>query len=313
MNKIKRFIKKIRRLLMIESLLDYQTLELLHEQRKAFLIQQAFKCTEPGVTKEKYCDREVIVSIATHGERFYEAYIAIESIMQQSVKPNRIILNVAKDEFEGKQIPASLLHQQKRGLEINYCEDYWSFKKLIPTLKRFPDAIIVTFDDDCMYNVDVLENMLLAYKTDPKAIWGNRIHELSFDANGKLNSYLDWNHAIPNKEGASKYFFITTEGGALYPPHSLFKDTTRDDIFMDIAKTNDDVWCYAMALLQGTPIKKARTHSVRGEDYYLVEDMQSSGLSVTNCARVGVECPNDVVIRDVFSKYNIYALLKDKG
>lgn len=311
MNKLKRFIKKVRRLLMIESLLDYQTKRLMYEQRKEFLIQQAFKSTEPGVTKEKYCDKEVIVSIATHGERFYEAYIAIESIMQQSVKPNRIILNVAKNEFEGKPIPSSLLHQQKRGLEINYCEDYWSFKKLIPTLKRFPEAIIVTFDDDCIYNVDVLENMLQAYKTDPKAIWGNRIHELSFDSQGNLKCYLDWKLTIPNTEVASKYFFITTEGGALYPPHSLYQDVTRDDIFMDISKTNDDVWCYVMALLQGTSIRKVRTHCSWGEDYYLVDDMQSSGLSVNNCARKGEECPNDVVIRDVFSKYNVYKILKN--
>ena len=47
---------------------------------------------ESGVTDTHYCDHEIIVSLTTYEPRLYETYLAIESIMQQTVKANRIIL-----------------------------------------------------------------------------------------------------------------------------------------------------------------------------------------------------------------------------
>jgi hypothetical protein len=248
--------------------------------------------------------------MATHGERFYEAYMAIESIMQQTLKPNRIILNVAKDEFEDKPIPPALKLQQKRGLEINYCEDYWSFKKIIPTLRRFPEAIIITVDDDCLYNPDMLENMIMCYKQNPKAVWGNVIHNITFDANHKMKSYMDWDMNIDNTDEVSNRHFITSVGGVLYPPHSLHQDVTKDEIFMNICKTNDDIWCYAMMILADTPIRKVRTHSHTGEDYISVVDVQSSGLWRENTNYGEHHCQNDEIIQRVFEKYKIFDFIK---
>jgi len=320
MSKIKRFFRKLRSLLNFESVLQEKIdgmeeainvvpQKVAYNMRKEYLIQQAFRCSESGVTSERYCDHEVIVSMATHGERFYEAYMAIESIMQQSIKPNRIILNVAEDEFGNKPIPPALQRQQKRGLEINYCEDYWSFKKIIPTLRRFPEAIIITVDDDCLYNPDMLENMINSYKQDPKAIWGNRIHEITLDSEKHIKSYMDWNWCIPNSDISSKYYFITSVGGVLYPPHTMYKDVCRDDIFMKICKTNDDVWCFVMALLAGTPIKKVYTHSSLGEDYFSNEEVQKSGLCMYNTNIGQHHCKNDEVIEALFREYGISKFL----
>jgi hypothetical protein len=77
---------------------------------------------------------------------------------------------------------------------------------------------------------------------------------------------------------------------------------------MDIAKYNDDVWCFAMALLQGTPIRRARTHSEWGEDYYSLEEVQKYGLKIDNTNRTN--CRNDQIIKAVFDKYDIYKYLK---
>lgn len=324
MNIFKRILHKIRALYNVEHLLQEQSKSLdesiqrvpqiiRYDMRKEYLIQQAFTCKELGITNERYCDYEVVVSMATHGERFYEAYMAIESIMQQSVKPNRLILNVAKDEFEGKPLPPALRKQQSRGLEINYCEDYWSFKKIIPTLRRFPEAVIITVDDDCLYNPDMVENLIMSHIQDPSAIFGNRIHTLSFDPTTRgLKSYMDWDMCIPNTDKSSVLHFITSVGGVLYPPHSLHKDVIRDDIFMDICKTNDDVWCYTMALLARTPIKKARTHSSNGEDYLSVEEVQASGLCQTNTNIGKHYCQNDEIIKRVFNKYDVYTIINDE-
>ena len=44
------------------------------------------------VYKNKHTDQKKIVSLTTYEPRLYETYLAIESIMQQTVKANRIIL-----------------------------------------------------------------------------------------------------------------------------------------------------------------------------------------------------------------------------
>lgn len=203
-------------------------------------------------------------------------------------------------------IPPALRLQMERGLEINYCEDYWSFKKIIPTLRRFPEAVIITVDDDCLYNFDMLENMILAYKQDSKSIWGNVMHDITFDSSNNIKSYMDWDRTIENTDEPSNLHFITSVGGVLYPPHSLHPDVLRDEIFMDICKTNDDIWCYVMALLAGTPIRKVHTHSNTGNEYLSVIEVQSSSLESENTNYGAHYCKNDEMIKTVFERYGVY-------
>ena len=46
-----------------------------------------------------------------------------------------------------KDLPQPLLKMQKYGLETKWCNDIRSYKKLILTLKLFPNAIIIMADD----------------------------------------------------------------------------------------------------------------------------------------------------------------------
>ena len=42
--------------------------------------------------------------------------------------------------------------------------------------------------------------------------------------------------------------------GVLYPPHTLYSDVSREDLFIRLAPDADDVWFWAMAVLNGTKI-----------------------------------------------------------
>lgn len=97
-----------------------------------------------GVSNTQYTSHDIIVSLSTYGKRIWDVYLAIESVMQQTYKPNRIILNLDYL-FKDVVLPITIQRQQKRGLEINYCEDIKSFKKLIPTAIKYPDAAIIIF------------------------------------------------------------------------------------------------------------------------------------------------------------------------
>ena len=75
---------------------------------------------ESGITDMHYCDHEIIISLTTYEPRLYEVYLAIESIMQQTMKENRIILWLS-DTLKHEPLPATIQLQTKRGLEVRFC------------------------------------------------------------------------------------------------------------------------------------------------------------------------------------------------
>ncbi|MBQ5610484.1 MAG: hypothetical protein IIU83_02705 [Fibrobacteraceae bacterium] len=285
------------------DIINAQLRQNLFDQKSLQLAEQALHSAERGFSSEKLCEEEIIVSLTSYGKRIYDVYLAIESIMQGSIKPNRIILWLSEEEFKNKELPLTLKNQTKRGLEIRFCKDIKSYKKLIFALNEFPNACIITIDDDLIYNFDLVENLIASHKINPNCIWANRIHEMTYNNNGSLKSYLQWNMCSQTNAQALKNNFFTGCGGTLFPPNSLHTETLNDDVFMNICPTADDVWFNAMARLKGTEIRKSFTHSLNGEDFVVNERLQSDGLCATN--NNSENCRNDEQIKAVFEKYRI--------
>lgn len=76
---------------------------------------------------------------------------------------------------------------------------------------------------------------------------------------------------------------------------------------MDICKYADDVWFTAMAIKAGTPIQKTFTFNEKGEGY--IENIFVQKIALSNQNINTSNCRNDVQIKAVFSKYNIYDFL----
>lgn len=294
----------------IEKNILFQNRErLLFDIKSEQLTHHAMYDNKMGVCSDFLCDEEVVVSLTTYGKRLQEVYLPIESIMQGTVKPNRIILWL-EDSLQDIVLPVFLQNQIKRGLQIEYCKDLRSYKKLIPTLKKYPDATILTIDDDAIYAPEMLERMLQIYKEFPKNIIANRVHTMTFTKDGSLNSYLDWKRDVWEKQ-PSPLNFLTGVGGVLYPAHCFDKEVLNETVFMDICRFADDVWFYSMALKNGYIVKKAETKTSRGEVFLDMQDPMEVGLCAKNASsNPDVECRNDIQIKAVFEKYGIYQLLK---
>ena len=159
--------------------------------RRHQLIDHILHDTQSGITKDRYTDHEIIVSLTSYGTRIHEASLAIESLMQQTMKPNRIVLWL-DNSFEGKKLPQALLRQKKRGLEISFCPDIQSYKKLIHQMRQTPKDAIITADDDILYDFDVLEHLILAYLNNPRMIHCCRVHKIGINAGGALLPYEKW-------------------------------------------------------------------------------------------------------------------------
>ena len=267
------------------------------------LTNQTLRSKESGITSEKICPEDVVVSLTSYGRRIYDVYLAIESIMQGSLKPNRIILWLSEDEFKRNTLPITLQNQIKRGLEIYYCKDIRSFKKLIYTLKECPDATIVTIDDDVIYNFDFLENLVKSHSENPSYLYANRVHRIKKNRDGSLKNYLNWEYCVSANSSDVNDLFFTGIGGVLYPPYSLHKEVFNEDVFAKICPTADDVWFNAMVRLKGTQICKSFTHSPNGEDFTVNEALQYDGLWAIN--NNPNDCQNDKQIKAVFEKYGI--------
>ena len=106
---------------------------------------------------------EVIVSLTSFPAAISYAAKAIRSVLQGSVLPDKVVLYLTVSQFGESGIPQELqkLAADNPLFEIrNYDRDIRSYRKLIPALKDFPDAVIVTIDDDVAYHENMLRDLL---------------------------------------------------------------------------------------------------------------------------------------------------------
>ncbi len=197
----------------------------------------------------------IVVSLTSFPARIKTVYLTIETLLSQTWKADRIVLWLADSQFPQKEgdLPEELLALRDRGLEIRWCEDLKSYKKLIPALKAFPDAVLVTVDDDLILEPTWLEELVSSYLKAPNCIHTHRAHEISFNSAGDLAPYAMWKKEI-KLERASFNNFLTGGGGCLYPPNCLHGDVLDIEKFQKLCPHGDDIWFWAMAVLAGTKI-----------------------------------------------------------
>lgn len=272
-------------------------------RRSEWLREKTISSSESGISDEQYCAENIIVSLTTFGSRINEVYLAIESIMQGTVKPNKIILWLSKEEFEDTQLPSLLQKQKSRGLTVEYCDDIKSYKKIVPTMLAYPDSCVITIDDDLMYEYDLVENLIHAHNKFPDKICSCRMHTVVADKRGHPTSYLKWEKESSPINVSNKNF-LTSGGGTLFPPHCFEDSFFNDKLFMALCPYADDIWINAHALLSNRQVVKSYTHSSHGVDYLPISLEQTDSLSSENTD--SMNCRNDVQLKNVFDYFDLY-------
>ena len=199
--------------------------------------------------------KNLIVSLTSYPKRISYVYQCISSLLNQTVEPEKIILVLAQEEFPNKEkdLPQNLLSLIEQGLEIQWYDNIKSYKKLIPILEKYPNKIIVTADDDNIYEPDWLANLYKAYKKNPNMVHCTRGHRLVFNENKEIEKYSKWPMKIYNVSPSYNNFF-TAVGGVLDPPKCFHKDILNKKLFLELSKDTDDIWFWAMSVLNDTKI-----------------------------------------------------------
>lgn len=286
-------------------------IDLLIEKRLRIesLNKSALCCTEKSVLDTLYDDHELIISLTTYGDRIHEVYLAIESVFNQTMRPNKVILWLSEEEFKNKKIPILLEKQVERGLDIKYCKDILSYKKLIPTLEQYPNANIITIDDDIIYPINMIENLYNSFLEDRESIHFNRGHKIKMKSSNQLESYSNWNWDITDTS-SDMLNFPTGCWGVFYPANCFNSEVYNESVFMSICKSADDVWFKAMALLNNFGAKKVYIHN---ENMMSFIDINSSENQINPLSQTNIILgQNDVQLQKVFNQYDLYVKLQNK-
>jgi protein O-GlcNAc transferase len=240
---------------------------------------------------------ELIVSLTSYPARFSTLHLTLKCLLAQNVSPDKVILWIAHQDKE--LLPTSVTKLTLHGLEIGYTEDLRSYKKIIPTLGRYPNAYIVTADDDVYYESTWLEELVNESKATPHAAISHRVHTIVLGDDKLPLPYNDW---IQNSHSSSLsgLTFQTGVGGVLYPPNIFHADVMKISLFKDICLHADDVWLYWMVRMAGGKIKGLENRFV----VHNWKGSQNTALWKTNVLQNG----NDAQILNMISHYGFNEL-----
>ena len=233
----------------------------------------------------------VVISFTSFPARINDVWKVVESLKNQSIRPERIILWLSKVQFPtSDSIPRLLKECVDDLFEIRMVDgDIRSHKKYFYAMREFPDKTIVTCDDDIYYHQDMLRNLLEASQAQPDNIIANTSKRIKFDNKGEVMPYAQWDKTyIPFAKVDRVQIGL---GGVLYPPNSLHELVLRDDLFTELAPLADDLWLNMMARLKKTPIVQSGRNILP-----LCVKSDSPSLKSVN---TGAENMNDVQIRNM--------------
>lgn len=200
---------------------------------------------------------QVIVSLTSFPAAITYATKAIRSILNGSVLPDKVVLYLTVSQFGDSGVPQELrqLAASNPVFEIrDYGRDIRSYRKLIPALADFPDAVIVTVDDDVNYHRHMLRDLLRLHEKMPNAILAHRAKRMKPGKPYRRWSKYRWYDFLFKRIHSGFTNIGTGVGGILYPPHALKADMLDVELFTRIAPTTDDIWFWAAAVANGTPI-----------------------------------------------------------
>ena len=206
-------------------------------------------------TKYAYHQEDIYVTLTSWKGRIKFIHNCLENLLQNTIKPKKIILNLAIEEFPNKfsELPKEILFLLKKYQNF---EIFWVkknnnvFKKLIPTINRYKKDLIITVDDDIIYPNDSIEKMLKCY---------NRLGGKNPVSFGQQSS--DWNingTTINTHYGAGsivKYKYFNNKINEIY------LHTTKSRINKNIKCPDDLLYTYA-ALLNGYKYIRCKEYTI---------------------------------------------------
>lgn len=208
---------------------------------------------------DKYRVKNLIVSLTSFPKRLDTLWMTIESLKQQTIIPEKIVLYLINEEVSFDKLPKSLVNEIDDLFEIRFRDGKLrAHGKYHFAMKDFPDSCIVTVDDDMIYPYDTIEALWSAHKKYPDSVITNNTFQITTE-NKNIKPCSQWVNIFNCDRCVNMPNLIPMGvGGALYPPYILYKDILNFDIAKKLSYLADDLWLYTMTSLADKTVVKSK-------------------------------------------------------
>lgn len=183
--------------------------------------------------------KKIIVSFTSWEKRIGNVKHVVEQMLGQTRKPDKIILNLSEEEFNGKENLLNYVKEMEDRIdifEINMVSgpNTKVWKKWIPIIDKYKNDLIYTIDDDMEYPKDFIERLYNKWLKNPyNPISGDLVvlgdflqchcGAGSLIFRSAFGAYLDDYKKLMNKLGGSDgfYSFISYINGYNYIPEGM--------------------------------------------------------------------------------------------
>lgn len=249
----------------------------------------------------------IVASLTSYPQRINVVSKVIHSIQKQYLRPDRIVLTLSKQQFPNLEddLPQELKMLQNQDLTIKWVDDdIRPHKKYFYVMQDMPNAIVITFDDDVLYDKDVISTLYESYLKHPNCVSCMRAHRMLLDKN-RIGKYKDWiieDNSLSQKE--SHYAVATGVGGVLYPPYAFGVAAFDCGFIKNNCIDADDLWLKAMELKYNRKVVLATRHRTMK----LIEGTQATALYTQNVYSDG----NDLAMTKIATQFpEIIAVLQE--
>lgn len=240
---------------MLNKLLHWQILPFINP----FILDEIERMGEfSGVNKDMNRENPLIVSLSSNRKNFKKLPIALYSILNQSLKPDKVILWLDEETEDLLTLPYEITRFVKNGLEIKFVKNLNLYTNTICALEEFKNGIIVTACDNIYYRHDWLKKLYYSYIVSPNDIHIHRAFNVRLK-DKPITPIKEWDFCV-NSETAKYTNFPVSSGGILYPPKCFKKEVFRSDIFLKYAQNNDELWVWIMALINNKKFRVVKNH-----------------------------------------------------
>ena len=202
----------------------------------------------------------IIVSVTSYPARIHEVVLAIRTVYRQTMQPDKVILWLGEEKFPNRynDLPEELLRLvTEKGLEIRWCEDIGPHTKYFYAFQEYPDALVITIDDDILYPPDRIENLYQCYLRFPKAVSAGRADFVPVSEFEEMPPVTIW----PEEVDAwvlqpSMQLYAMGVNCVLYPTvlFSQVLELLDKETIRRVCPYADDLWLKAMQAVAGIPV-----------------------------------------------------------
>ncbi|MFQ3230212.1 Stealth CR1 domain-containing protein [Reinekea sp.] len=220
------------------------------ELKKSYLLSKKLaKLNVDALHRKESSDCPVIVSLTSIPSRFDVINLTVRSVLNGTIKPEKVVLWL--HESHKGSLPESLELLQGNKFEIKFSTLDSPHLKLVETLALYPNKVIVTCDDDLLYEPEWLQRLYQDHLEFPTDVLAHECRAISYDEQGPPQPYSYWYRehiSLASYDGLMPLGF----GGVLYPPGCFHEDVLNSNLYLNLTPKADDLWFKMMSLLKGT-------------------------------------------------------------